>query len=135
MPHVWALEKEESARAIELLDKAVAIDPEYALALSLTGWCTLSARFTTGRTTSRRVGGALKLAERAAELSGDDPLILAVLGAVHTFVRNHGTARVLLERAVAIDATRRGRGAGWGGSTTIPTGRNVRSRSSSALCA
>jgi adenylate cyclase len=26
-----------------------------------------------------------------------------VLGAVHTFVRNHGTARVLLERAVSID--------------------------------
>ena len=38
-----------------------------------------------------------------AELSGDDPLILAVLGAVHTFVRNHGTARVLLERALALD--------------------------------
>jgi adenylate cyclase len=46
---------------------------------------------------------ALKLAERAAELSGDDSLILAVLGAVHTFVRNHGTARVLLERALALD--------------------------------
>lgn len=26
-----------------------------------------------------------------------------MLGTVHTFVRNHGTARVLLERAVAID--------------------------------
>jgi adenylate cyclase len=36
-------------------------------------------------------------------MSGDDPVILAVLGAVHTFVRNHGTARVLLERAVALD--------------------------------
>jgi adenylate cyclase len=28
---------------------------------------------------------------------------LAVLGAVHTFVRNYGTARVLLERAVTLD--------------------------------
>ena len=36
-------------------------------------------------------------------MSGDDPFILAVLGAVHTFVRNYGTARVLLERAVALD--------------------------------
>ena len=44
-----------------------------------------------------------KFAERAAELSGDDPLVLAVLGAVHTFVRNHGTARVLLERALTLD--------------------------------
>ena len=39
MPHVWALEKEESAKALELLDKALAIDPEYPLALSLAGWC------------------------------------------------------------------------------------------------
>jgi adenylate cyclase len=46
---------------------------------------------------------ARALAERAADLSGDDPLILAVLGAVHTFVRNYGTARVLLERALALD--------------------------------
>ena len=46
---------------------------------------------------------ARKLAERAAELSGDDALILAVLGAVHTFVRNYGTARVLLERALTLD--------------------------------
>jgi len=46
---------------------------------------------------------ARTLAERAANLSGDDALILAVLGAVHSFVRNYGTARVLLERAVALD--------------------------------
>ena len=39
MPHVWALEKEESAKALELLEHALAIDPEYPLALSLAGWC------------------------------------------------------------------------------------------------
>jgi adenylate cyclase len=39
MPHVWALEKDESAKAIELLEKALAIDPKYPLALSLAGWC------------------------------------------------------------------------------------------------
>ncbi len=46
---------------------------------------------------------AFELAEKAAELNSDDPLILAVLGAVHTFVRNFGTARVLLKRAVTLD--------------------------------
>ena len=39
MPHVWALEKDESAKALELLDKALEIDPAYPLALSLAGWC------------------------------------------------------------------------------------------------
>ena len=35
--------------------------------------------------------------------STDDPLVLAILGTVHTFARNYGVARVMLERAVAID--------------------------------
>jgi adenylate cyclase len=104
MPHVWALEKEESAKALELLEKALAIDPEYPLALSLAGWC--HAQRSVYNWADDIAGSqvmARSLAERAAEMSGDDPVILAVLGAVHTFVRNHGTARVLLERAVTLD--------------------------------
>jgi len=105
MPHVWALEKEGSTKAVELLDKALAIDPAYPLALSLAGWCHAQRSvYNWADDIAQSQARALRLAERAAELSGDDPLILAVLGAVHTFVRNHGTARVLLERAVAIDA-------------------------------
>jgi adenylate cyclase len=104
MPHVWALEKEESSKALELLDKATAIDPEYPLALSLAGWCHAQRSvYNWAEDIAGSQAVALKLAERAAELSGDDPLILAVLGAVHTFVRNNGTARVLLDRAVALD--------------------------------
>jgi len=104
MPHVWALEKEESGKALELLDQALAIDPEYPLALSLAGWCHAQRSvYNWAGDIAQSQARALALAERAAELSGDDPLILAVLGAVHTFVRNHGTARVLLERALAID--------------------------------
>lgn len=104
MPHVWSLEKEESARALELLDAALAIDPDYPLALSLAGWCHAQrAVYDWADDLGQSQARALALAERAAELSGDDSTILAVLGAVHTFVRNHGTARVLLERALAID--------------------------------
>ncbi|MFI4932994.1 MAG: TIR domain-containing protein [Caulobacterales bacterium] len=104
MPHVWALEQEESARALELLDQALEIDPEYPLALSLAGWCHAQRSvYNWADDIAESQGCALKLAERAAELSSDDPLILAVLGAVHTFVHNVGTARVLLERALAID--------------------------------
>lgn len=104
MPHVWALEKDESAKAIELLDQAIALDPKYPLALSLAGWCHAQRSvYNWAEDISASQALALTLAERAAELSGDDPLILAVLGAVHTFVRNYGTARVLLERAIALD--------------------------------
>ena len=104
MPHVWALEKEESAKALELLENALAIDPQYPLALSLAGWCHAQRSvYNWADDIAASQAMARSLAERAAEMSGDDPIILAVLGAVHTFVRNYGTARVLLERAVALD--------------------------------
>ena len=104
MPHVWALEKDESAKALDLLEKALAIDPDYPLALSLAGWCHAQRSvYNWVDDIPATQARAQSLAERAAELSGDDPIILAVLGAVHTFVRNHGTARILLERALTID--------------------------------
>ena len=104
MPHVWALEKEESAKALQMLEQALAIDPQYPLALSLAGWCHAQRSvYNWADDIAASKAMARSLAERAAEMSGDDPVILAVLGAVHTFVRNNGTARVLLERAVALD--------------------------------
>jgi adenylate cyclase len=104
MPHVWVLEKEESAKAIELLEAALAIDPNYPLALSLAGWCHAQRSvYNWADDIAESQRQAKSLAERAAEMSGDDPIVLAVLGAVHTFLRNHGTARVLLERAVTLD--------------------------------
>jgi len=104
MPLVWVLEKRASEEALELLGQALAIDPEYPLALSLAGWCYAqrSVYNWTDDIDSAR-SNALKHAEKAAELGSDDPLILAVLGAVHCFLRNNGTARVMLERAVALD--------------------------------
>jgi len=104
MPHVWKLENDENAKALELLDKALAIDPKYPLALSLASWCHAQrAVYNWADDTAGSQALARTLAERAAELSGDGPIILAVLGAVHTIVGNFGTARVLLERALALD--------------------------------
>ena len=99
MPHVWALEREQSAEALVLLDKALKIDADYPLALSLAGWCHAQRSvYNWAEDIEHSQAEALKNAERAAQLSSDDPLVLAVLGSVHTFVRNHGAARVLLER-------------------------------------
>jgi adenylate cyclase len=104
MPHVWALEKDESVKALELLEKALLVAPEYPLALALAGWCHAQrAVYNWADDIAGSQAMARSLAERAADLSGDDPLVLAVLGAVHTFVRNYGTARVILERALALD--------------------------------
>jgi adenylate cyclase len=104
MPLVWVLEKGASEEALALLAQALAIDPDYPLALSLAGWCYAQGSvysWTDDIPGARR--RALEHAERAADLGSDDPLILAILGAVHCFLRNIGTARVMLERAVALD--------------------------------
>lgn len=104
MPHVWALEKSETAAALSLLEQALEIDPDYPLALSLAGWCHAQRSvYNWAEDIVASKAEALRLAERAAELSGDDPLVLSVLGTVHTIIRNFGTARILLERAVSID--------------------------------
>jgi adenylate cyclase len=104
MQHAWLLEEDAAARALELLGKALEIDPDYPLALALTAWC-WAQRSVYNWVDDAAVAKAesLKLADRAAHQSADDPLILAVLGTVHTFARNYGVARVMLERAVALD--------------------------------
>lgn len=104
MPHVWVLEKEEATKALEQLNKALEIDPEYPLALSLAAWCHAQRSvYNWVENIQEAKKRALEFAEQAANLSADDPLILTVLGTVHTFARHHGAARVLLERAVVLD--------------------------------
>ncbi len=102
--HVWMQEQEESAKALKLLEKSLEIDPDYPLALALSGWCWAQhSVYNWTQDIEAAKARALELVEKAAGLSGDDPLILSVLGVVHTFARNHGTARILLERAITLD--------------------------------
>ena len=104
MQHAWLLEEDAAARALELLGKALEIDPDYPLALALTAWCWAQRSvYNWVDDAAAAKAESLKLADRAASQSTDDPLILAVLGTVHTFARNYGVARVMLERAVALD--------------------------------
>jgi adenylate cyclase len=102
--HVWTLEKDEAQKALGLLEKAIEIDPRYPLALALAGWChAQQSVYNWVEDTGAARAKSLEYAERAAALSSDDPLILTVLGTVHTFSRNYGAARVMLERAVSLD--------------------------------
>ncbi len=104
MRHVWVLEKDEASTALDLLGKALAIDPDYPLALALAAWCWAQRSvYTWVADTAASRTEALRLADHAASQSADDPLILSVLGAVHTFSRHYGAARVMLERAIALD--------------------------------
>jgi adenylate cyclase len=104
MRHVWLLEKDEATLGLELLDQALKIDPDYPLALALAAWSWAQRSvYNWVEDIAAAKAEALKLADRAASRSTDDPLILAVLGAVHTFARNYGVARIMLERAITLD--------------------------------
>jgi adenylate cyclase len=103
--HVWMLEKDEAAKALVLLDKALEIDPDYPLASALAGWCHAQGSvYNWADDIDAAKARALVHAEHAASVASDDPLVLTVLGTVHTFARNYGAARVMLERAVALDS-------------------------------
>ena len=104
MRHAWMLEQDEASKALELLGKALEVDPDYPLALALAAWCHAQRSvYNWVEDIETTKAKALDHAEQAANLSSDDPLILTVLGTVHTFARHYGAARVLLERAVALD--------------------------------
>lgn len=104
MPDVWMLEEKAAANALELLEKALEIDPDYPMALALAAWCWAQRSvYNWVADIGKAKTEALSRAERAAQMSSNDPLILSVLGTVHTFARNYGAARALLERAIQLD--------------------------------
>jgi adenylate cyclase len=104
MSHVWLLDADSAGRGLDLLDRALEIDADYPLALALSAWCWAQrAVYNWVDDVAAAQSRALALADRSVGQSTDDPLVLAVLGTVHTLARNFGVARVMLERAIAID--------------------------------
>jgi adenylate cyclase len=103
-PKVWSLERTANAEALKLLNQAIAIEPDYPLALSLAAWCHAQQVVYNWAAEPASVRNeALRLAQAAAAASGEDPTILTVLGAAYSIVRSHGVAARLLEKALALD--------------------------------
>jgi adenylate cyclase len=104
-PSVWSLDRTANVEASKLLSQAIAIEPDYPLALSLAAWCRAQQivyNWATDPAVARTE--ALRLAQMAADAGGeDDPTILTVLGAAHTIVGNLAIAARLLERALSLD--------------------------------
>jgi adenylate cyclase len=103
-PLVWSLGRQDNTQAIGLLDQALAIEPTYALALSLKAWCLeQQAVYSWTDDPAEHRDEGLRLAKRAVSLNGDDPLVLAILGAAHSFARDFEIAEAHLERARTLD--------------------------------
>ena len=104
LPGVWALEREKCAAASDLLEEALEMDADFALALALSGWCLAQQSvYNWTNDPGKASNAALRRAEKAAERTQDDPLVLAILGAIHSILHNLGSARVLIEQAIRLD--------------------------------
>jgi adenylate cyclase len=110
-------DKEQVLRALDLLEQAIARDPEYATALSEAAFCRFLADvndWTNDRAKNREE--SLHLAGRALEASGDDALVLcAVSYVLGYFERDIQPALFLIDRALKLNPSFAigWRGSGW----------------------
>jgi adenylate cyclase len=103
-PFVFATDPAGTLRA--LLDQAVEVDPDYAVATGLTAWCHSQLVLHNGtRAPDEDRARALLLANRASVLDANDPLVLTARCAVHAMAREFDVADALLARALAVDPT------------------------------
>jgi adenylate cyclase len=101
LPLAFAANPDSARRALDLLARAMAIDPEYALPVAMAAWCHAQLITYNGtRALADEKVCALRLARRAHILdSDDDPLIITARCAVHTMLNDLETGAALLERA------------------------------------
>jgi adenylate cyclase len=105
MPHLWAHRREDNFEAIHLLDKAIALEPDYGRASALAAWARaqhIVYNWSADIDTERRI--AHGLIEKAAQLSEDDPTALTALGtAVMLLFGDLDRAQIFIDRALTLD--------------------------------
>lgn len=107
LPFFWTHRREDNARALSLLDEALAIAPRHGAALALKGWC-LSQQVTYlwSDNGCRDRAQALAAAELAAETADPGAMILTAVGATLSILNvDQSRALTFIERALALDST------------------------------
>jgi tetratricopeptide (TPR) repeat protein len=103
MPGVLSLDAEGNARALDLLERAMALDPDHALATALAAWAHVQRvvyHFTATPVEER--ARSADLARKALALAAD-ATGLAVLGNALTLLHDLETADLVIRRALSVD--------------------------------
>lgn len=117
LPFVFASRPDAARRALELLHRAIEIDPDYGLAAALAAWSHGQLIMYNGTAApDDERSQALDLVRRAAILDDDDPLVLTARCAVHTMAGEFDIADSLVARSLAIDPSS---GWAWGRSAWL----------------
>lgn len=105
-PFIFATYPRAAVHALDLLNRAMEIDPDYAPATALAAWCHAQLVLHNGtRSPSGEQARALLLSERAGILDPDDPLVLTARCGVHTMAGQFDHAGALIARVLALDPT------------------------------
>jgi TolB-like protein len=102
LPFMYKLMPATSAPAIPLLQRALALEPGYAVAHAILAWC-FHVRFSRGGLHEEDRRAAIEHARLAVSGASDDPLVLAVAGLVTWFEGHDAPAAFdLFDRALAL---------------------------------
>jgi adenylate cyclase len=109
LPFVFASRPEATHRALEILHRAMEIDPDYGLTTALAAWGHSQLVMYNGTLAPiEERSQAFRLVRRAAILDDDDSLVLTARCAVHTMAREFDIAEALVTRSLALDPS-----SGW----------------------
>jgi tetratricopeptide (TPR) repeat protein len=103
MPGVLSLDANGNARALELLDRALEMDPDHPLATALAGWAHVQRvvyHFTSAPTQER--ARSLELVHKARTLR-NDATVLAILGNALSLLNEFDAADLVTRKALTID--------------------------------
>ena len=104
LPFVFASRPDATRRALDLLHRAMEIDPDYGLAAALAAWGHGQLVMYNGtQAPAEERSNALQLVQRAAVLDDHDPIVLTAQCAVHTMAGNFDAAEALVARSLALD--------------------------------
>ena len=103
-PYIWAFDPSANATALDHLQRAIEIEPDYPPALALAAWCQARKviyNWTPELDEAKAEG--LRLAKLAGDANNGDPMVLTALGAAHSVIGDLERASALIEKAVALD--------------------------------
>lgn len=100
MPYIWTWVSQNDDTGINLLNRAIELDPGYARARSLLAWIFASRVMLGNMDFERGMSDGLILAQRAIDLDPDDPWAHLAAGYVYTFSRRFGPAVEELNEAL-----------------------------------
>jgi len=95
--------KEDNAKARELFERAVELDPNYAWSWTFLAWTHwIDARHGFSKSREESFRHAVELAQKSVKLSDKDPEVHALLGGIHLFQREYPEAVSAGERSGAL---------------------------------